>query len=57
MLLIIRITVLAEDCARLEVVDDFGVFFEGASHLFPRHKLRDLFSQLPELFKIDVAVG
>jgi len=57
MLLNIRITVLAEDCARLEVVDDFGVFFEGASHLFPRHKLRDLFSQLPELFKIDVAVG
>ena len=50
------ITVLAENCACLEVVNDFGVFFERTSHLFPRHKLGDLFRQLPEFLEVDMTV-
>jgi len=41
----------------LEVVNDFRVFLEGTGHLFPRHELGDLLSQLPEFFKVDVTVG
>ena len=33
------------------------MFFKGASHLLPRHKLRHLLGQLPKLFKVNVTIG
>ncbi len=37
-------------------MNDFGVFFERASHLFPRHEFCYLFGQLPEFLEINVAI-
>jgi len=50
-------SVLGEDGARLKIMDDFGQFLKGTGDLLPRHELGDLFGELPELFKVDVAVG
>lgn len=49
-------SVLVEDARRLEIVDEFVVFLEGTRDLFPCDELGDLFCELPELFKVDVAI-
>lgn len=54
---VVIITVFSQNGARLKERDNLGTLVERTRHLFPRNKLRHLFSQLPEFFKIYVTVG
>ena len=45
------LTVLAEDGSSVEVVQDGPVYLKWALHLFPRHELTNLPSQLHKFLK------
>ena len=44
------------DGPRHQILNDLALLSERARDLFPGDELGDLFSQLPELLKVDVAV-
>lgn len=48
--------VFIEDRRSLQVINNFFILFKWASYLFPGNEFRDLFGELPELLKVDVAI-